>query len=258
MDIIYEELGRMGLTLLFLQRTKGAEQQRDEFKRMLVEFLNEHTGWKLPVLDGQSIDISLGLLGLIGEGDTTSARAILRVLVKTFSVAVRSNRWLPVDTDSIEDAVALQEGDVDPRNYFQTSTLFPMLGTFAALLDDKESLEQLNDVVAPRLGEVTLERWSASAELETLTGSGRSLTGVGISKAILRLQTSPHDELQASLKAPIGAAAYEDFKWAHTPFDLLVAVSARFYRHPLPVWFSARHSACSSGVQAKTADWSSQ
>jgi hypothetical protein len=257
MDVIFEELGRMGLTLLFLQRTAGAEQQRGELKYVLVTLINEHTGCRLPVLDGQSIDLSLVLLALICEGDTTSAQALLRAVIHMFAVAVRSEHWLPVDTDLIEDAVALYEGDVEPRDYFKTSTLFPMLGTFAALLNDKESLGQLNDVIAPKLGEVTLERWCASAELETLAGSGRALTSVGISKAISRLQISPTDELQASLKTPPDAAAHDDFKWAHTPFELLAAVSARFYRHPLPIWFIANSYAHSSRSQEKADDSSS-
>lgn len=243
LDIIFEELGRMGLTLLFLQHMAGVEQQREELRLLLVTFVNEHTGCRFPVLDGQSIDLSLGMLALIGEGDKISAQALLRNIVEKFSVAVRSNHWLPIDTDSLEDALALQNGDVESREYFQTSTLYPMLGTFAGLLDDKESLDQLNDVVAPQLGQVTLERWSGSAELETFTGSGQALTSVGISKAISRLQTSPKDEMLASLKAPSGAATYDDFKWANTPFELLAAVSARFYRHPVPIWYIARHAA---------------
>lgn len=242
-DIVFEELGRMSLALLFLQHTAGSEQLREEFRRLLVTYINEHTGCGLPVLDGQSIDLSLGLLALIGEGDIASAQALLRTAVGNFSIAVRGNRWLPVDTDSIEDALALDEGDVDPREYFQTSTLFPMLGMFAGLLDDKKSIDQLNGLLTQHLAQVTLERWSASAELETFSGSGKSLWSIGISKAIARLQELPQDEVQASLTAPPGAAAYEDFKWANTPFDLLAAVSARFYRHPVPLWYIAKRFA---------------
>lgn len=241
MDLIFEELGRLGLTLLFLQHIEGVEQQREEFKRFLITMLNEHTGCRLPVFDCQAIDLSLVMLALIGERDTASAQALLGAVVQHFSIAVTSNRWLPVDTDSHEDAVALQEGEVDTREYFQTSTLFPMLGTFAGLLDDQESLNQLNTAVAPKIPEVTLERWTASAELETFTGSGQAITSVGISKAVSRLQEKPQDELRQSLKTPPGAAAYEDFKWANTSFELFAAVSARFYRHPVPVWYIVSH-----------------
>lgn len=242
-DAVFEELGRMALTLLFLQHTADVEEQRAYLRQQLVVFVNEHTVCRLPVLDGQSIDLSLALLALIGERDTESATALLRSTVEYFQLAVKYEQWLPIDSDLIEDAIAVQEGDVEARDFFQISTLFPMLGTFAALLGDGQSLMKLNTAVAPKLGNVTLERWSPSIEFETFPGSGQALTSIGISKAIRHLQDMPEEELAASLKAPPGAAAPEEFKWANTPFEVLAAVSARFYRHPLPIWYAARHAA---------------
>lgn len=241
-DAVFEELGRMALTLLLLQHTADVAEQRTYLRQQLVLFANEHTVCRLPVLDGQSIDLSLTLLALIGEQDTESATALLRSTIEYFLLAVNHEQWLPIDSDLIEDAIAVQEGDVEAREFFQTSTLFPMLGTFAAFLGDSESLTKLTTALAPKLGTVTLERWSPSIELETLSGSGQALTDVGISKAILNLQDIPAEELAASLKVPPGAAAPEDFNWANTPFEVFAAVSARFYRHPLPIWYAARRA----------------
>lgn len=236
-DLIFEELGRMGLTLLTLQQLGEPGKYRAQLRELLVKFLNEHRGCLLPNLDGQSIDMSLALLALIGEGDLLSSKNYLLQAAKYFTVAVRSGHWLPVDSDMIEDAVSLQEGRVDLKEFFQTSTLFPMLGTFAALMGEQACLEQLNEVANSDLKDVTLERWYPSVELETLTGSGRIFTSIGISRAIAKLQSNPVDELDASSNLPNGASNEDSFKWVDTPFEVLVAVSARFYRHPVPIWY---------------------
>lgn len=250
-DLVFEELGRLAVALLFWQHTKGGEAERDGFKQLLVGFLNQHSGLRLPVLDGQSIDLSLALLALIGAGDQDSAQGVLKVTIEALSLAVHSNHWLPVDSDSIEDAVALHEGDVAPREYFKTSTLVPMLGTVAGLLNDQESLNQLNALIASQLGDVTLERWSPCIELETFTGSGLLLTGIGISKALTALQKTPPEEVQASMKTPAGAAEHNDFKWVNTSFELFAAVSARFHRHPVPIWYIAKRVAIGIAIASQ-------
>lgn len=237
LDLAFEELGRMGLTLLMLQHLGEPGKYRSQVRELLARFLSEHSGCSLPNLDGQSIDMSLALLALIAEGDSVSSKAVLLNTVNYFNAAVRRENWLPVDTDMIEDAVSLQEGKVDPQAYFHTSTLFPLLGTFAALMGEQDCLEQLNEIAVSKLKDVTLERWYPSVELETLTGSGKHFGSIGISRAVAKLRSSPADEQAASAKLPDGAADTEDFKWTNSPFEVLSAVSARFYRHPVPIGY---------------------
>ena len=241
-DVIFEELGRLGLTLLLLQHVEGTEIHRHDVRDLLVRVINEHGCCHLPTMDAQSIDMSLAMLSLIGESDLESAQAVLNAAVHRLWVAVTNDRWLPIDSDSDEDAIASQEGeDVDAREHFRTSTLFPMLGTFAGVLNDREALGALINKVAPKMAEVTAERWTPSAELETLAGSQQTIVEVGVSKAI-QLQEAPEDEVRQSLHTPPGAAAREDFKWTGTPFELLAAISARFHRHPLPAWYIVSHA----------------
>lgn len=237
LDLVFEELGRMGLLLLMLQQLGDDGTYRFRVRDLLAKFVNEHSGCLLPSLDGQSIDISLAVLALIAEGDLVSSKAVLLRATNSFNIAVRSGHWLPVDTDMIEDALSLQEGKVDPQAYFRTSTLFPMLGTFAALIGEQDCLDQLNEMAVSELKDVTLERWYPSVELETLTGSGKHFGNIGISRAVAKLRSSPADEQAASAKVPAGAAGPEDFKWTNSPFEVLSAISARFYRHPVPIGY---------------------
>lgn len=250
-DLVFEELGRLAIAVLLWQHTKGGEKERDAFKQLLVEFMHQHSGLRLPVLDGQAIDLSLAFMALVGAGDKVSAKGLLQVTTQALAVALLSNHWLPVDSDSIEDAVALHEGKVDQREYFKTSTLVPLLGTMAGLLDDQESLNRLNEDVLPRLDGVTLERWGPCAELETFTGSSLHLTGIGISKALAGLEKMPLLEVQASVKTVAGAAEHDQFKWANTTFELLAAVSARFHRHPVPSFYLAKRMLIGTALERK-------
>ena len=76
-DLVCDELGRLGTALLLL-RAVGAEQSnRVALHNQLITFLNLHKGCLLPVYDGQAIDLSIALTALLAEGDITNAKAIV-------------------------------------------------------------------------------------------------------------------------------------------------------------------------------------
>ncbi|MBT9494150.1 MAG: hypothetical protein IV107_17800 [Paucibacter sp.] len=242
-ELMFEEFGRLATLLLLLQCQEGQETLRTEAHRLLVRLVNEHTGCHLPVYDGQTIDITLVLTALMGEHDWASAKRMLGNSVARLQRAVKTDQYLPVDTDVLEDAVALcTTGGAEPREFFQTSTLVPALATFAALLQDEESLRCLREEVEPHLQDVTLERWFPTVELETLTGSKRGVPDVGVSRAVAGGRATIAEESEASLRPFVGAAGPRDFKWHDKPWAILVALSSRLHRHPLPTWFIAQYA----------------
>lgn len=242
-ELVFEELGRLATLLMLLQRVPEQDEIRREIHRQLLCVVTEHAGCRLPVYDGQSIDLTLVLAALMGESDWDNAQRIVSEVTSRLYHALRTDRYLPVDTDLLEDAVALNvTGKAEPRNFFETSSLIPMLATVAALLRDEETLKHLRDDVQPLLGKVTLERWFPGIWLETLTGSRRSVQEVGVSRAIVGVRCSPSEEVGASLKPFKGAADPKDFKWHGTPWMVLAALSARIHRHPVPTWFVAEYA----------------
>jgi hypothetical protein len=42
------------------------------------------------------------------------------------------------------------------------------------------------------------------------------------------------------VKVPSQAASPEDFDWHNTPWEVLMAISARLHRHPMPTWYLAK------------------
>jgi hypothetical protein len=230
------------------------QQRRTEIRSLLIRLLNEHPGCRLPVYDGQTIELTLIVISLMGENDFESARRIVYDATSRLNGALkRDNSLLPVDTDLLEDAIALTVTDqAESRDFFQTSSLVPALATLAALLNDEETLGHLRDDVHPLLQGVTLERWFPDASLETLTASQQRVQDVGVSRAVSAFRGSALEEREASLKLFEGGADPSDFKWHKTDWDILLVVSARLHRHPVPTWFLASYARDDGTVSAVT------
>lgn len=242
-ELIFEELGRMATLLLLLQQIPNQDTQRTEVRRQLLHLVNEHAGCRLPVYDGQTIDLTLVLTALMGEKDWSNAQRLLADTTSRLHHALTVNRYLPVDTDSLEDAIALNvAGSVEPRDFFQTSTLIPALATLAALLRDEETLSHLLDDIGPLSAGVTLERWFPESSLESLTGSRHQVQDVGVSRALAGIRATAAEEAEASVRLFKGAASPDDFKWHGTPWRMLIVLSARLHRHPVPTWFLAEYA----------------
>ncbi|MGB3224808.1 MAG: hypothetical protein WBB23_18535 [Desulforhopalus sp.] len=242
-EIVFEEMGRLATLLLLLQHCPDQDKFRAEIHNQLLHVVNEHPGCRLPVYDDQSIDLTLILAALMGDSDWDNAQRILSDVTNRLQRALRTNRYLPVDTDLLEDAVALNvTGEAGPYDFFETSSLVPALATVAAFLGDEETLKHLRDDIQPRLDNVTLERWFPGVSMETLTGSNRSVQEVGVSRAIAGVRATTLEEAEASLKPFKGAAEPTDFKWHGTPWAILTALSARIHRHPVPTWLLAEYA----------------
>jgi hypothetical protein len=238
-DLVFDELGRLASLALLLRKLMPDESDlRTRVRQHLIILLNEHCGSLLPVYDGHTIDLTLVVAALMEESDDSNVKQLLTAMAIRFHRALRLDKYLPVDTDLLEDALAAHvTKDAEPRAFFQTSSLFPALGTMVSLLKDEKALALLRDEIQPMLQDVTLERWFPAASLETLTGSSNAIQEVGVSRAIAGLRATTAEEADASLKTVPGAADPTEFKWHGTPFLVLAALSARFHRHPVPTWF---------------------
>jgi hypothetical protein len=242
-DLIFEELGRLAILLLMLQKIPETDEVRAFFRDQLIGLTSVHTGCRLPLYDGQTIDLTLVFAALMGESDWSNSNALLRDVTERLRVALELGQYLPVDTDLLEDAVALNvTGDADSREYFETSSLVPALATVAALLGDEESLSRLREEIGTLLGGVTLERWFPGLALETLSASRTSDRDFGVSRAITGPRATVQEEKCASLNPPEGAAEPRSFQWYGTSWTILAAMSARVYRHPVPTWFLAEYA----------------
>ncbi|WP_038910347.1 hypothetical protein [Dickeya dadantii] len=240
LELMFEELGRLATLLLLLQRKPDQEEFRTRILTAIIHLVNQHPGVRLPLYDGHTIDLTLIFCALMGESDWSNTQILAGEVVARLLCALKTDCYLPVDTDSLEDAIALDRGHAASRDFFQTSTLVPALATVASVLDDEENLEALRSHVLPLMKGVTLERWYPTSLLETLSGSLRGVQSVGISRALSGLRPSTREEAEASIKTFDGMASPSDFRWSGR-WQVLIALSARLHRHPLPTWFIAEY-----------------
>jgi hypothetical protein len=102
------------------------------------------------------------LVALMSEEDWTDASNLLTDIAGRLRLAVQSKRYLPVDTDLLDDAITIHAGDGDVGDFFKTSSLVPMLATVAAMIQDEAALAQLRDDLCPMLPNVQTSRKSDS------------------------------------------------------------------------------------------------
>lgn len=239
-DLVFEELGRLATLLLLLQRMEGVEGRRRQVHEDIVAVINANSIAVRPLLDGQGIDLSLVFTALLREGAVNTVRSIMRVVVQRLHHAVRTSERLPVDTDLLEDAIAVHyTGDAGGRDFFETTTLIPMLATVISVMQEEAELDFLRNL-APQLSGVTLERWYSTPGIETLTELGSGLDAISVSRVLAGFEGNTSAELQASLRIPEGAVDPEQLKWHAEPWTVLTALSARLHRHPLPTWYLAQ------------------
>jgi len=141
-----------------------------------------------------------------------------------------------------DDALLLEEGKSDLRAALAgLEDTHASFSRFVRFVDDcLSAVEDAPDGVVPKLERVTLERWFPQQALQTLTNSGVYVNAVGVSRSVPSFRQTPAEEVTASLKIPSHAAAPEDFVWHNTPWEVLMALSARLHRHPLPTWYLAK------------------
>ncbi|MBD9437964.1 hypothetical protein IB223_17835 [Pseudoxanthomonas sp. PXM03] len=239
-DLVFDELGRLATLLLLLQRMEGSEDRRRQVLQDIVKVINANSIVARPLLDGQGIDLSLVFTALLKEGAIQSVQNLAMGVTQLLKRSLMTNERLPVDTDLLEDAVAVHfTRDAGDRDFFKTTTLVPLLATIFSVMEDEAGLTLLRSLT-PHLSGVTLERWYHTSGIETFTGSNRSLDAISVSRVIAGLGEDTSSELQASLRIPEGAADPTQLGWYAQPWSVLTALSARLHRHPLPTWYLAR------------------
>ena len=234
--MVLEEAGRLGLLLLIPPRTPESQANRAAVRERLVVLLNAHPGARLPALDGQSIDLSLALAGLMSEGDFASVSTLVTDVSHRMVLAARDRHLLPVSTDLVEDAIALRAGDVEIGEVCRTSTLVPMLAAVAAFVDNEVALQSLRETLRPLMPEATLERWFPKFDIDQIAAR-RPDSLPGVSRGLHTLEATCAAEATAAVALPPGAAAPGDVRCVTGNQAVVLALSARVFRHPLPTWF---------------------
>ena len=242
-QIVLEEVGRLGLLALMSDPPGGASSAVAD---RILQLFEAHPGVVVPVFDGQAVDLSLALTGLMACGQHEAVSALVLDMSERLMVVARARRnLLPVSTDLLEDAIALRSGDVDPVAVGRISTLVPMLSAVSSFENQERALAVLRDEVVPNLPGMTLERWYPKAEIDRIASLVPSALP-GVSRGLSRLEADCATEAAAALDLPQGAVGPAEVRCVSASHNFIIALSARVFRHPLPTWHIAQFSSAAS------------
>jgi hypothetical protein len=190
----------------------------------------------LPVTDDQAIDISIALALLGADGTSIEfMKSWLLQMLRRAELTYRSHGRYPCDNRSYSDLIAHPRASTDVYRQSVTngSVLYPLLGVWAAILDDDALLEEVSRFKRESLRHCNFQLWYPSKDSEEhlyinseLHGVMLSDVGVGRSKA----------ELLAEVFGECDKAPYckklSALKYGWLP---IVVIACRHHRLPLPM-----------------------
>ncbi|MBI3776761.1 MAG: hypothetical protein HY273_14665 [Gammaproteobacteria bacterium] len=250
LGLVFDEMGRVATLLLLLASQEVEVTLRVAVGKKLANFFDVHEGCLLPYFDGQSIDLSLALAAFMSIGATQPTTAIIEGASMRLRIALDLDKYLPIDSDSLDDALSVELKESEPpREFFELTTLVPMLATVSAAVGEQRLLDFLREQVLPKLRDTNLERWFPMATLEISWGASAGGVYAGVSRSVESLGATCADETAASINLPPEVSTPEAFEVVRSGRPWLLAMSARHFRHPLPTWYFSK---CIATSKAQT------
>ena len=215
-------------------------QEGEAIAHALAHLIGNNPAALTPCYDEHAIDISIGLLALVGTGLRGPATEWVNRLARRTSFAYGVlGRHFPIATDSYEDLVAMKVGEAPPKeDLMEMSTLLPILAHWHAVLDIPGSYRDLAKEVGEVFSGTNLQMWypgESTNEQLYRRNAGRK-SGITFSDIDL-----PGD-LDA-LRTQINQLAeerreYEDLSCFEHGWPVLSLIASRHFRTPvLPVFW---------------------
>lgn len=172
--VVFEQIGLISAMGLCRALVFGDEETRKtEFKNAtavadgLAALLRNNPVSGSPRLDGNVIDITLGLLLLVSTGHTSQASDWLAELVKRVDYTFKCKRNFPICTDSTDDLIdATVFDDEELRiRLMRTSWLLPTLASWSVILGRDDLYKVLANNTKTDYPEICLQLWHPTQDL---------------------------------------------------------------------------------------------
>lgn len=174
--VVFEQIGilsSIGLCQIFMHSDSEAQQQTNlesatVVAETLASLIRNNPVSASPRLDGNVIDIVLGLLLLLLTGHVSQAQDWLAELVRRVDYTFKVKRNFPISTDSTDDLIETTVfGDQELRTrLMKMSWLLPTLAGWAVLLGRDDLYEAIAKNSKNEYPEVCLQLWHPTQELE--------------------------------------------------------------------------------------------
>jgi len=231
-----------GLWLLWSVQNfpEGSEHQNDLLKASstyagtLKEFVNNNPILLLPIKDEQCIDVALGVLLLIMNGDQESIKGWLTQIMDRAVFAYRFHKPYPCNISAYHKLLEHPQPD---DNYRQNATvgsiLYPFISIIAAMIEDQELYGAVKTFKHDKLEHCNFQYWypDDSSENHLYVNDeihGANLSGIGV-------EAAPEDLLKQVFDECDNMRQFWDLSAVKNGLWPLVLTACRHYRLPVPL-----------------------
>lgn len=237
---VFDELGRLGQQGCFLafHAVNGPSLAMERHSWLYVQrvksLLQSHSCTSFPAYDYHSTSIHAALLLLTVSGERAAAKDWVSHLCRRLQVATKVRRFMPLDA-SFEDALEVRNGDGEEATEFsKTSTLFPVLLLWTAVLHMSDAYAFLRNEVLPSLNETTPNLWSPEAGFDELVNDPQRLQNHGVGEVLTNVPESSEDFLRGVSEELEGVESIVHAKWYIERAPFIPLIAALHWRRQLP------------------------
>jgi len=237
---VFDELGKLGQQGCFFAFQAGATGSTSmeiaalRYVGRVKALLQSHSCSALPAFDYQSANVHVALLLLVVAGERDIAKAWLSRLCQRMHFATAARKYLPMSAP-FEDALSVRNGDEEMADEFcHTSTLLPILFTWAAVLEMKDAYAFLRSEVVPRLNGTTPNFWSSERGFDDAVGSGQALHEHGVGEALTQFPEESAEFLRSMSVELGGIDGIEKSVWYQVRAPYIPVLAALHWQSQLP------------------------
>lgn len=173
--VAFEQIGMMasiGLPYVLLVETNDAEiraqyKNADIVADALASLIANNRICNSPCFDRHSQDIVLGMLLLVETGRMGIAKQWLLTLVRNIDFAFTTRRYVPIDSDSIDDLADMggwHSGQTSPK-LMKTSWMMAVLAGLCAVLGMEDLYRALRQGLAQDYPETCVQLWHPDSSI---------------------------------------------------------------------------------------------
>jgi hypothetical protein len=201
--VAFEQIGilaTLGLSqVLFVTHDplvkKTHEENADVVADALAQLVANNGICSSPCLDRHSQDITLALTLLIFTNRIDEAIGWIKKLVRNIDYAFKSERYVPIANDSLDDLVdegGWNEGNTDAR-LMKMSWMLPTLAGWCALLNIDEGYEVIQRGAAKIYSQTCLQLWHPDKRIYEMLYFKQAQFERGATEAPIRLPVTASD-----------------------------------------------------------------
>lgn len=251
-DKVYEQIGILAeIGLMQQHHTEMAMEERkqeaaavaaantDVVADTLVAVIKNNASSGSPRYDGNAIELSLAFLLLFLTGKREAAGRWLDDLAARVSFAFKVKQHFPIATDSFDDLVAMEVGELaedQVEKLRHLSTLVPTLMYWSLILGHDEIYQSLRERYGSAFEGVCLQLWYADDLTESVIYRQPAQYESGTTEALLKFPEQIGDLVRADIKKAESKAivSLDTFSAVMQGPWVVIAIACRHFRTPFP------------------------